>query len=527
MFTRRFLSLKARFGLGAFALGLVALLTATIMVVGMQRVSQRLDAALNAETRIERYAALSTQVSTFIVVAAEAVQTRRPAEVRRDRLASVTERILTTFARLRTDLEAAVEEARSLGIDEQSRRATQSIGIARMEALFRSTTDGFLSDSADPERLQGFLDIFATGFDPLLNGVVIDEKRARDAILAGISDLRRTLILTALGVAAATLCLLALFYWGLVRPQFRRLDLLRDAAQRIGREDFAVALPVTRPDEIGGLFSETNRMASALAERKSAVESEWTRLNEVIAERTAELRAANDRLAKTDEDRRRFFADISHELRTPLTVILMEAQIGQAGAPESRTAFATIETRARRLNRRIDDLLRVARSESGQLALDAQPLDLAQVMEEVIEETAAELDNAGLRLTSEAPAPVPVTGDPNWLRQVVAGLVRNAVRHARSGGRLHIAATVQGSEGRIAVSDNGPGLSDDPSALFERFKQAGEARAQGFGIGLALARWVTEAQGGRIAAESPLPRHAALGEAPGTRISVSLPLRDT
>lgn len=517
--------LKTQLGVGAALLGLSTLLTAAILIVGMDRVGERLDAAIAAERRVERYSALSTQVSTFLIVATESIQTQLSPEDRRDRLRLLTDDILRTFARLRRDLEAAVEEARALGFDEQSRRATQSIGIARMEALFVSSRDGFLSETQDRERLQGFIDVFATGFDPLLNEVVVNELRTRETILAGIAELRERLTVAALVMAVAAISLLLLFYAALVRPQFRRLDLLREAARRIGQEDFAVTLPVDRQDEIGGLFAETNRMAAALTDRQTRVSAEWARLNETIAARTEELRAANTRLERIDEDRRRFFADISHELRTPLTVIRMEAELGRTGAPEPRAAFAIIEGRAERLNRRIDDLLRIARSESGQLRLEAEPFDLADAVRDALGEVAAELENAGMTLSMDVSRSLPVEGDRNWCRQIVAGLARNAIRHARSGEALAVEAAVVGATARVILRDNGPGIeASKKEAVFERFGQA-RSDARGFGIGLALARWVIEAQGGHIVIESPVPRDTALGAAPGTNVLLSLPLR--
>ncbi|WP_146588764.1 sensor histidine kinase [Puniceibacterium confluentis] len=523
---RRFLSLRARLGLGALLLGLAALATTALIVLGMEQVSARIDAALAAEKRIERYSVLSTQVSTLIVVAAEAIQSGLPAEERAARLDSVTASVTRTFVRLRQDLEEAVEEARALGLDEQSRRATQSIGIARMEALFQSTRNAFLSSAANRERLQGYIDTFAISFDPLLNGVITDEVRARDAILSGIADLRRRLTRIAFGIAAVTLMMMTGYYLGLVRPQFDRLNLLRSAARQIGQEDFAVALPDHQPDEIGLLFTETNRMAVALARRKAKVDHEWARLNATIAERTEALRAANAELSRTDENRRRFFADISHELRTPLTVILMEAQLGLKGAPDAASAFETIHNRALRLNRRIDDLLRIARSETGQLALSATSFDLAGVLRDAADDTRAEVHSAGMTLSQGPLAPVAVIGDPNWIRQVVTGLIQNAVRHARAGGRIELALDSADGMGRIHVSDNGPGIAaEDQEAVFGRFTQGrSPAKAEGFGIGLALAKWVVEQQGGFIALTSPVPPAGTTDTAPGTKVTVGLPL---
>ncbi|WP_231581981.1 HAMP domain-containing sensor histidine kinase [Puniceibacterium sp. IMCC21224] len=498
---------------------------AGLLIVGMQRVALRIDAAVVAEQRVERYSVLSTQVSTFIVVAAESLQSGLPVDQRVARLDTVTANITRTFAGLRSDLGQAVAEARELGFDEQSRRATQSIGIARMEALFLSTRDAFLSHDANRERLQGYIDIFAIGFDPLLNGVITDELRARSKIIDSIADLRRRLTLTALGVAGAVLLMMAGYYLGLVRPQFARLDILRRAAQQIARQEFAISLPQDSSDEIGSLFVETSRMATALATREAEVAREWDRLNTTIAARTEDLRAANQELARIDENRRRFFADISHELRTPLTVILMEAQLGQKGIPDPAAAFETIEARALRLNRRIDDLLRIARSETGQLALEAGAFDLSQVLREATEEAESELRSAGMQIRYVGAAPVPVIGDRNWIRQVILSLIQNAARHARSGGLIALQVELTPDFTRIHVIDNGPGIDADQQVrIFDRFEQgSGSARSEGFGIGLSLARWVVEQQGGTIAVTSPLPRAAALGDAPGTKVTVGIP----
>ena len=523
MLTRRLppLSLKARLGLAAGLLTLTTLLTAAMVVLGMAQVSDRLDSALAAERRLEEYAALSTQVSTFIVVAAEVIQRGQPPEVRAERTDTIAANMRRTFTRLRAGLDAEVTSAESLGLDAQTRRATLSLSIARMEARFAQAHDGLISATDDRDRLRAYLDTFASGFEPLLAEAVNEEKRLRREILTGIDSLRQRLTSVALAMGLAALLLCAAVYLGLVRPQFRRLDALRAAAQRIRGEDFAIRLPDDRRDEIGQLYAETNRMAEALATRAETVAQDRARLNQIIDERTEALRAANTRLERTDEDRRRFFADISHELRTPLTVILMEAQLGRQGAPDPQAAFATIETRATRLNRRIDDLLRIARSETGQLGLDTAPVELGALVQDAIAETAAELSNAGMSVSAPDRPEVTVLGDRNWLRQVIVGLIRNAIRHARSGRALRLEVT---PDGTVAVTDNGPGIAPgDQARIFDRFAQGSGGTAQGFGLGLALARWVVEQQGGTIAVTSPLPREIALGDAPGTKISVRLP----
>lgn len=520
------LSLKLRLGLGAAALGAVTILTTIIMYIGLNGVSERLDSALASEIRMARYATLSTQASTLLVVATEAVQTGLPVETRVERISPVSEQLRRTFGVLQSDVQVAVETARDLGIDEQSRYGTQSLGLARMQAMLDQTIRGLATDTDDAARLRAHIDSFASSFDPLLGQAVNTEVLFRNEILAGIGALRQRLVLAAVAIAASAILAVALFYALLVRPQFRRLDALRGAAHRIGQEDFAVSLPVGHRDEIGHLADETNKMAAALAARRDRVQAREQQLEMTIAERTEALRDANTTLAQIDENRRRFFADISHELRTPLTVILMEAQIGRTAAPEAEAAFATIEARAERLNRRIDDLLRLARSDTGQLALECEPVPLPPLIANIEQEIRAELDNAGMTLKVTPFEATVVMADPNWLRQVIVGLIRNAVRHARAGGQLQLSSASAGDLEGIALTDNGPGIADaDQTRVFDRFVQVSPATSgQGFGVGLALARWVIEEMGGQIMLVSPLPPNEAIGTAPGTKIAVCLPV---
>lgn len=512
------LSLKARLTAGTIALTFGTVLTALVLLVGMAQVGARMQAALDAEARMARYSTLSTQVSTFLVVATEAVQRGVPAETRADRLTAVVDSIHATFALLDGDLERAVADAERLDLNTQSRHGTQSLLLARMSASVDQTLRGLSRDGQETSALRAHIDSFASSFDPLLNEAVNTEVLFRRETLSGIETLRQRLTVIALALAVLSILAATVFYAGLIRPQFRRLDLLRGAARQIGQEDFAVTLPETRSDEIGALFAETNRAAGTLAARKAEVQADWARLNDLIAERTEQLQAANARLESIDENRRRLFADISHELRTPLTVILMEAQLGQQATPEAAETLKTIETRASRLNRRIDDLLRVARSDTGALALSPEPVYIPDLFDEVAEETAAECASAGVVLTVKAMSAT-VTADRNWLRQVLVGLIRNALRHAREGGLVQLSAD---SDGVLSAIDNGPGIPSEVQAtIFDRFTQGAPNRA-GFGLGLALAKWVIEEHGGTISIDSPVAD--PLGDRPGTKVAVRLPV---
>lgn len=521
------LLLKTRLGLGAVVLGSGTLLTAAILYFGMQTVASRLETALASETRMARYAALSTQAATFLVIATESVQTGQSAETRMDRLSPIRDQIGTTFLQLRSDVEEAVAAVQSLGLDEQSRYGTQSLGLARMEALLANTLEGIADADADQARLRAHIDSFASAFEPLLSQAVNTEVLFRNAIMDGIERTRMTLTWMALVLALFALLSTAWFYFGLVRPQFSRLDRLRKAAVQVGKSDFAISLPQNRNDEIGKLYGETNRMAAALKQRQDEVDEEWAQLNETIARRTQELSAANESLSNIDKNRRRFFADISHELRTPLTIIMMESQIGQRDIQTAPEALATIENSAAKLNQRIDDLLRVARSETGELALEPTHVALCDLMQIVVSDIQPEIDSANMLLETGHFPDCSLRCDMNWIRQVLLSLIRNAIRHARDGKVLLLSGQSMDGVVQIQLTDNGPGIPDiAQTRIFERFVQGGATNSQGFGVGLALARWVVEAHEGSITVVSPVPRDSALGPNAGTNVCIRLPLSE-
>jgi signal transduction histidine kinase len=245
-------------------------------------------------------------------------------------------------------------------------------------------------------------------------------------------------------------------------------------------------------------------MAARLARREARVIRDRAALEGTIRQRTADLVAANERLAEIDHSRKRFFADVSHELRTPLTVILGECDIGLRTMPGGTDAFRgvlmTIRKRAQRLQRRVEDLLRLARSDSGQLELALRPVSVTSVLAEAVETFAAQAKRRGVTLAfNPAHADVEVLADPEWLRQIVEGLIDNALRHAAGVTRVTVSLAGVGADAVVIVSDDGAGFPDAGERLFERFSRSPERMgATGFGIGLALARWVIEQHSGSI-----------------------------
>jgi signal transduction histidine kinase len=215
---------------------------------------------------------------------------------------------------------------------------------------------------------------------------------------------------------------------------------------------------------------------------------------------------------------REFAADASHELRTPLTIVRGSVEhlrrhraqpVGEVGE-----ALDDIEAEIDHLTTLVDDLLLLARSDSGVVEMHRESVDLAEVAGDALQRLRAQAEARGVELRLDA-APVAVNGDPDRLRQLLAILIDNAIRHSPSGAAVRVAIRGDAHPG-ISVEDEGPGIrSEDLPHLFDRFWRATDAPAGGTGLGLAIAAWIAEHHGGRIT--------AANRAAGGARFEVLLP----
>ena len=203
----------------------------------------------------------------------------------------------------------------------------------------------------------------------------------------------------------------------------------------------------------------------------------------------------------------------------------MEAELAlKSGAPQDGP-YGVIHGRARRLNQRIDDLLRIARSDGGMLSLERTTFDLHRAAQAAVADMQSLADNAGVTITLDGVSGTNVEGDENWTRQVVTGLIENALRHAKDGGSIALNINATAREANLRVIDNGPGISEaDLKVVTNRFAQAstGKAASNGFGIGLSLAHWVMTEQKGKLTIQSPVPASFKIGPNAGTMVTVSL-----
>ena len=486
----------------------------------------------SAQRRFELLSAISGRVGDYALVALQAAEASTGGL---EHLVPARDRVHQAFQRF--DSEVGEEVSRLTNEAERTLVAARSRGVAHMRARFdvldRQATAAVgrasLGQGGGIEALKVALDAFAAGFAPALGQAIEEERTAAQEAQAAMARLRERLTRGAGLAVVLALALSVLLYRALARPLLRRISDVAAGAAAIARGRFDTRLVVGGRDELSLAMARFNRMAAHLARREARLVADQRRLQDIVEARTAELRAANERLAATDVARRRFFTDVSHELRTPLTVILGEAEVTlrarQPRIEEMRAALQVIRARARRLHRRVEDLLRIARSETGQIELDLAAVDVGPVLEEAREGIEGLARSRGVSVAVEAAGPeLAAAADRDWLRQVIEGLLANAIRHAPPGGTVRLAARPAGADIEIAVADEGCGIAaEDLPHVFERFYRGdgAERNGSGFGIGLALAKWIVEQHGGTISIAS---RTAASAEGPrGTVVTIRLP----
>ena len=231
-------------------------------------------------------------------------------------------------------------------------------------------------------------------------------------------------------------------------------------------------------------------------------------------------------LRQSEQAKNSFIADVTHELRTPLTVIKGTIETLEDGALLDTAGrgplLASMHHETDRLIRLVNGLLVLIRADAGTLNLSLRPLDLAEVARGRCDHLAplAARRRVQLAVRVERTAAVPcVLGDPDRVSQVIDNLVDNAIRHSPEGSTVELEIRRQGREWECAVHDLGPGIpAEHLPHIFERFYRADSSRNRqsgGAGLGLAIARALIVAQGGRIDAES------RVGE--GTTVRFSMP----
>jgi len=249
-------------------------------------------------------------------------------------------------------------------------------------------------------------------------------------------------------------------------------------------------------------------------------------LEQKVAERTEELQRALEELKTLDRLKTQFVSNISHELRTPLTPIkgylgaMLQGSLGPL-SPAQQRGLEAIQESVERLHKLIDDLLGYVRMESGQVKLTRRPVDPLALLRRAWEKALPLARSNDQTLSLSAPEALPwVLADPEELLRALHHLLENAVKFTPPGGRITVAARVQGPRPKgepdpqpleadfveISVSDTGIGIPEDQlDRIFDRFYQLDGSTTRergGIGIGLTIVKQIIEAHGSPIQVES-------------------------
>src|SRR5215470_15634267 len=281
--------------------------------------------------------------------------------------------------------------------------------------------------------------------------------------------LSSTAILVAIGLAGALLA------WAILRP----IDRIVRRARGIGALALAERLPHPGGhDEIARLVETLNEMLG--------------------------------RIEQAFEGQRRFTADASHELRSPLSRLRAELEV-TLRRPRQRDEYEdTLRScldEVERLSRLTEELLTLARLDAGEAQeLPASPVPLAPILAEVVTRMEPDAHERGVEIVVDAAAGLTVNVAPGTAALVVANVLDNAVKYSPRGGRVRVDAVADNGAAVVAISDAGPGVTEEEIPhLFERFYRGSAARRSdvpGTGLGLAICRIVAEAQGGAVTVSS-------------------------
>ncbi len=226
------------------------------------------------------------------------------------------------------------------------------------------------------------------------------------------------------------------------------------------------------------------------------------------------LAETNQKLIEMDQMKSRFFANISHELRTPLTLLVSPLQALRNQKKhlldeESRDILSTMENNAMRLLKLINDLLDLAKLESGRMEVKKEPVNLELFVKGLIQSIQGTAKDKRINLSTRVHESIgAVMLDQNKMEKIILNLLFNALKFTPSGGRVELTANKEDSQLVLVIKDTGMGISEENLPfIFDRFWQAdssAQRKYQGTGIGLALVKELTEAQGGSVTAQSRL-----------------------
>ncbi len=302
------------------------------------------------------------------------------------------------------------------------------------------------------------------------------------------------------------------------------LDLVQTAGDVSVKKDYSVRATAEGNNEISLLVDALNEMLEQIERRDAELRTARDELELRVIARTEQLAAANQeleafsrQLEQANRLKSEFLANMSHELRTPLNAIIGFAELmhdGQVGQVSDlhKEFLGDILSSSHHLLQLINDVLDLAKVESGKMEFRPEPVDLSRIVGQVLETLKSLAAKNRIHIDAEIdPSLGGLYIDPGKLKQVLYNYLSNAIKFTPEGGRVALRIRPEGDEAfRLEVEDNGIGIRpEDIGRLFTQFEQLDASAAkkyQGTGLGLVLTRRIVEAQGGSVGVRSELGR---------------------
>lgn len=410
--------------------------------------------------------------------------------------------------------EADIERLLQVEAEKEKRRAEEAKAAASAEGLPADSEDSTRSDAEEINRRQFPIKGIAK-MELSLESV--------DAQLA-----RNRAVLLATGIVTSFLAMLAAYAivrYIIVKPVLH----LKDVSDEIARGNLNLRADISTGDEFEELSHAFNRMLRHMM----TVNDELRTLNESLDGKIDQLAQANMELFNNNRLKDDFLATISHELRTPLNSILGFSDILQTASnldDRQKRYVHNIQTSGQSLMVQINDLLDLAKIESGKMELHPDNVDLSEILEVQVQQIMPLADRKNIDLRIESPPqPLPLLfQDRSKISQIVTNLLSNAIKFTPEGGRVRVASKIlDGDSVGFSVEDTGIGIPlQEQEHIFEKFRQGTTAPGgrdhtkreyEGTGLGLSIVRELSRLLGGDVSLISEFGR--------GSLFSVRIPLR--
>ncbi|HVN24595.1 MAG TPA: heavy metal sensor histidine kinase [Syntrophorhabdales bacterium] len=325
---------------------------------------------------------------------------------------------------------------------------------------------------------------------------IIENKKVTSIVQVGTSledfdeTMKRLLIILLIGIPSSIVAAIAVGYY-MAKKALKPVDQIRRAAIKISSSNLDERIDVGRRKD------ELSRLAHTFNEMIARLKDAFQRINQ-------------------------FSIDVSHELKTPLTILKGETEVALRKPRDNGVYQQLLTSNLEEINqmaRIIDDLLLLAKADTGETQLKVNEVDLKDLILEVYSGMSILAEKKNIELTVEELHETRLPGDELKLRRMLWNVVENGIKYTQPGGRVAISSRPENGSIRINVKDTGVGISEkDLKYVFDRFYRAGGSRNResGSGLGLSISKWIAEAHKGTIEVES----HASSG----TIFSIKLPL---